>query len=224
MKKTLILLLSAVLTMPIFAQNNFEKHNFSMNAGYAYKATDLHPEQYFVAMSRPGDHAKAMKHGFELEFDYDYRFHKLFSVGFKASMWSATHTYDSIKVDDTYLQTGRCSDDMNIFYVGPTFKFQLPTIANHWDIWARATVGYLNMRNTDKANGVSATYSGDCFGWGLGFGVDYSISRYIGVGASFGLLGGTVSTLKMGEDEFDISGYDEALHRFNINIGVRIRL
>ena len=46
MKKTLILLLSAVLTMPIFAQHDFEKHNFSMNAGYAYKATDQHPQQF----------------------------------------------------------------------------------------------------------------------------------------------------------------------------------
>ncbi len=223
MKKTLILLLSVVLTMPIFAQNDFEKHNFSMNAGYAYKATDQHPQQ-FVNMFENEDHANLMKHGYEFEFDYDYRFHRLFSVGLKASMFGSVHGFDvtTIGVDGKEKEV-YYSDDMNIFYVGPTFKVQLPTIANHWDIWARATAGYLNMRNTDKA-AASATYSGDCFGWGLGLGVDYSISRYIGVGASFGLLGGTVSTLKMGEDEFDITGEDESLHRFNINIGLRIRL
>lgn len=223
MKKTLILLLSAVLTMPIFAQNDFEKHNFSMNAGYAYKATDQHPMQ-FVNMFENEDHAKLMKHGYELEFDYDYRFHTLFSIGLKASMFGSVHGFDVTTIDYSGEEkVVYYSDDMNIFYVGPTFKFQLPTIANHWDIWARATAGYLNMRNTDKA-AVAATYSGDCFGWGLGLGVDYSISRYIGVGASFGLLGGTVSTLKMGEDEFDITGEEESLHRFNFNIGVRIRL
>ena len=223
MKKTLILLLSAVLTMPIFAQNNFEKHNFSMNAGYAYKATDLHPMQ-FVNMFENEDHAKLMKHGYELEFDYDYRFHRLFSVGLKASMFGSVHGFDVTTIDYSGEEkVVYYSDDMNIFYVGPTFKVQLPTIANHWDIWARATAGYLSMRNTDKA-AATATYSGDCCGWGLGFGVDYSISRYIGVGASFGLLGGTVSTLKIGEDEFDITGEEESLHRFNFNIGVRIRL
>lgn len=223
MKKTLILLLSAVLIMPIFAQNNFEKHNFSMNAGYAYKTTDQHPMQ-FVNMFENEDHAKLMKHGYELEFDYDYRFHRLFSVGLKASMFGSVHGFDVTTIDYSGEEkVVYYSDDMNIFYVGPTFKVQLPTIANRWDIWARATAGYLNMRNTDKA-AVAATYSGDCFGWGLGFGVDYSISRYIDVGASFGLLGGTVSTLKMGEDEFDITGEEESLHRFNFNIGVRIRL
>jgi hypothetical protein len=223
MKKTILLLLSAVLTMPIFAQNNFEKHNFSMNLGYAYKTTDQHPLE-FANMIDNQDHASAMKHGYELEFDYDYRFHRFLSFGFKASLFGSVHGFDVTTIDGSGKEvTSYYTDDMNIFYVGPSFKVQLPTIANHWDIWARATAGYMNMRNTDK-NITSATYSGSCFGYGFGFGADYSISKYMAVGFSTSMLGGTVSTLKIGEDEIDITGYEEALHRFNFNIGVRIRL
>ncbi len=223
MRKTVLAILFAFVCLPLCAQELTERHVFSMNLGYAFKMGDTHSAQ-FENMVTNEDHASAMKHGYELEFNYDYRFHPMFAVGFKASMFGSVHGFDVEGVSMSgQPEMKYYSDDMNIFYVGPSAKFQLPTIAERFDIWARGTFGYLNMRNTDKTL-AAATYSGSSFGWGLGFGVDYSINRYISVGLAASYLSGTVSTLHIGEDEIDISETPESLDRFNINFGVRIKL
>lgn len=223
MKKTLLLLVSALFTFPMFAQNDFNRHNFSMNAGYAFKFADNHPEQ-FTNMVSNSDHAKKMKHGYNFDFAYDYRFHQWFSVGFEASMFGAVHGFDSLMPSPSGTENQvYCTDDMNIFYVGPSFKVQLPTIAERFDIWARVTAGYMNMRNTDKSN-VSNTYSGNSFGYGIDCGLDYAFNEYIGMGFTASFLQGSVSTLKLGEDKIDISENKESLGRMNFTIGVRIRL
>ncbi|MGM9820187.1 MAG: outer membrane beta-barrel protein [Candidatus Onthomorpha sp.] len=223
MKKTLLLLASVLLTLPMFAQNDFNRHNFSMNAGYAFKFADNHPEQ-FTNMVINSDHAKKMKHGYNFDFAYDYRFHQWLSVGFEASMFGAVHGFDSLMPSPSGTENQvYCTDDMNIFYVGPSFKVQLPTIAERFDIWARVTAGYMNMRITDKSN-VSNTYSGNSFGYGIGCGLDYAFNEYIGMGFTASFLQGSVSTLKLGEDKIDISENKESLGRINFTIGVRIRL
>lgn len=224
MKKIFVVLCMAMSVSLVSAQGKFEKHNFSMNVGYAYKVGDLHPVE-FENMFNNEDHASRMKHGYELEFDYDYRFHEMFSFGFKASMFGSVHGFDKEVLDVT---TGKMtnkyySDDMNIFYVGPSFKFQLPTIAERYDFWCRATIGYMKMQNTVKT-ATSSTYSGNSFAYGLGIGADYIITRFISVGLSAGFLSGNVSKLHIGEDKIDISNHEEALTRFGIDFGVRIRL
>ncbi len=223
MKKTIFGLLFALIALPVFSQEITERHNFSMNLGYSFKPGDDHPVQFFNMIDN-SDHASAMKHGYELEFDYDYRFHKFFAFGFKASMFGSVHGFDVDAIGtDGKPTTQYRTDDMNIFYVGPTFKAQLPTIAEHYDLWARATVGYLNMRNTDKAEQTN-TYRGDSFGYGLGIGADYIVNKYISVGLAASFLSGSVSTLHLGEEKIDISDYEESLFRFNINFGIRIKL
>ncbi len=224
MKKIFVVLCMAMSVSFVSAQGKFEKHNFSMNVGYAYKVGDLHPVE-FVNMFDNENHASHMKHGYELEFDYDYRFHEMFSFGFKASMFGSVHGFDEEVLDVTSgkLVNKYFSDDMKIFYIGPTFKFQLPTIAEHYDLWCRATIGYMKLQNTDKAE-TSATYNGSSFGFGLGIGADYIITRFISVGMSAGFLSGSISKLHIGEDKIDISNHEEALTRFGIDFGVRIRL
>lgn len=224
MKKIIVVLCMALSVMPVFAQGKFERHNFSMNAGYSFKPGEQHPKE-FVNMFDNSEQSSRMKHGYELEFDYDYRFHELFSFGFKASMFGSVHGFDKevLDVASGKMTNKYYSDDMKIFYIGPSFKFQLPTIAEHYDLWCRATLGYMKMQNTDKAD-LSATYTGSSFGYGLGIGADYKITRFISIGLSASFLSGNVSTLHIGEDKIDISDYEESLSRFNVNIGVRIRL
>ncbi len=223
MRKTVFVLLFALIGLPLCAQELPERHVFSMNLGYGFKMGDTHPSQ-FVNMVTNEDHASAMRHGYELEFDYDYRICKYFAAGFKASMFGTGHGFDTEVVSSTgEPEMAYYSDDMNIFYVGPSAKFTLPTLANRYDLWARGTVGYMNMRNADKT-ATSVTYSGSCFGWGLGIGADYVLNRYMSLGLSASYLGGSVSTLHFGEDEIDIADTKESLNRFNINFGIRIKL
>jgi hypothetical protein len=99
----------------------------------------------------------------------------------------------------------------------------LPTIADKFDIWAKASLGYMKTRITDKT-ASSAIYSGDCLGYGFEAGVDYLFSKHIGIGFNVEYLAGKVNTFKSGEDEIDISQTPENLGRLNLSLGVVIKL
>ena len=217
MKKVLFIAVAVFLGLNLTAQN-YEKHNFSMKAGYAHSFSESHPTQLTNTIYNP-DQVKRMKHDVHFEFDYDYRFSKYFSAGMKASMLVGFHSFDKVIGSDTVLY----SDDKNVFYVGPSFKAQLPTIAEKFDIWAKASLGYMKTRLTDKA-AMSAIYSGDCLGYGFEAGVDYLFSDHIGIGFNVEYLAGKVKTFKSGEDEIDISQTPENLGRLNLSLGVVIKL
>ncbi len=217
MKKVLFIAVAVFLGLNLTAQN-YEKHNFSMKAGYAHSFSESHPTQLTNTIDNP-DQVKRMKHDVHFEFDYDYRFSKYFSAGMKASMLVGFHSFDKVVGSDTVLY----SDDKNVFYVGPSFKAQLPTIAEKFDIWAKASLGYMKTRLTDKA-AMSAIYSGDCLGYGFEAGVDYLFSDHIGIGFNVEYLAGKVKTFKTAENEIDISQTPENLGRLNISLGVVIKL
>lgn len=217
MKKFLFIALAVVATLNLTAQN-YEKHNFSMKAGYGLSFSETHPTQLVNTVDNP-EQVKRMKHDVHFGFDYDYRFSTLFSAGMKASMLIGFHSFEQEVNGSTKLY----SDDKNVFYVGPSFKAQLPTIAEKFDLWAKASLGYMKARITDKTE-ASAIYSGDCLGYGIEAGVDYLFSKHIGIGFNLEYLAGKINTFTSGEDEIDISQTPENLGRLNISLGVVIKL
>lgn len=217
MKKILFIAVAVLLSLNLSAQN-YERHYFSMEAGYAHSFSESHPTQLTNTIDNP-DQVKRMKHDVHFGFDYDYRFSKYFSAGMKASMLVGFHSFEKEIDGKTILY----SDDKNVFYVGPSFKAQLPTIAEKFDIWAKASLGYMKTRITDKAE-TPAIYSGDCLGYGFEAGVDYLFSDHIGIGFNVEYLAGKVKTFKSGEDKIDISQTPENLGRLNISLGVVIKL
>jgi opacity protein-like surface antigen len=217
MKKVLFIAVAVFLGFNLTAQN-YEKHNFSMKAGYGLSFSETHPTQLTNTIDNP-DQVKRMKHDVHFGFDYDYRFSTLFSAGMKASMLIGFHSFEQEVNGSTKLY----SDDKNVFYLGPSFKAQLPTIAEKFDLWAKASLGYMKARITDKTE-ASAIYSGDCLGYGFEAGVDYLFSDHIGIGFNVEYLAGKVKTFKSGEDEIDISQTPENLGRLNISLGVVIKL
>ena len=217
MKKILFITVAVLLGLNLSAQN-YERQNFSMEAGYAHSFSESHPTQLTNTIDNP-DQVKRMKHDVHFGFDYDYRFSRYFSAGMKASMLVGFHSFEKEIDGKTILY----SDDKNVFYVGPSFKAQLPTIAEKFDIWAKASLGYMKTRITDKAE-TPAIYSGDCLGYGFEAGVDYLFSDHIGIGFNVEYLAGKVKTFKSGEEEIDISQTPENLGRLNISLGVVIKL
>jgi hypothetical protein len=217
MKKVLFIAVAVFLGLNLTAQN-YEKHNFSMKAGYGLSFSETHPTQLTNTIDNP-DQVKRMKHDVHFGFDYDYRFSTLFSAGMKASMLIGFHSFEQEVNGSTKLY----SDDKNVFYLGPSFKAQLPTIAEKFDLWAKASLGYMKARITDKTE-ASAIYSGDCLGYGIEAGVDYLFSKHIGIGFNLEYLAGKINTFTSGEDEIDISQTPENLGRLNISLGVVIKL
>ena len=204
------------------AQEKYDKHIFSMNMGFAKLFTKTHSELLINTIDNQ-EQVERMQNNLHLGFNYDYRLCKYVSVGAKASALIGFHSFEKEVTSQNQTTTKLYSDDINVFYVAPSIKGQLPTIAEKFDIWAKASLGYMKTRITDKAE-TPAIYSGDCLGYGFEAGVDYLFSDHIGIGFNVEYLAGKVKTFKSGEEEIDISQTPENLSRLNISLGVVIKL
>ncbi|MBR1768881.1 MAG: hypothetical protein IJ748_00290 [Bacteroidales bacterium] len=205
-------------------------HHFTLNIGYGFMLSDSHDTDVFEHYLR-SDHARHMRHGINYEFDYDYNFHKNFSLGFVASMYNA---FDSFYYEQDSEET--FSDDRYVFYVGPSFLAHTNLVDNKWIFYGRATIGFANFRNATRTQvlamnqlGVMAptstsfTYKRATLGYGLEIGSEYILSKYLSLNAQLSFMGGSISKVKEGDDKTELSE-NESLSRLGISAGVKIKL
>ncbi|MBR1774377.1 MAG: hypothetical protein IJ759_02525 [Bacteroidales bacterium] len=253
MKKILVALAAVVCALTLNAQennqtkscNNNEKsccsetkscckkvspHHFTMSLGYGFSLSEDH-DALLLNYNSDSDHNSKMRHGIDYRFDYDYNFHKNFAAGAVFNMYNS---FDSYYAGDKSL--GSSSDDRWLFYVGPSFTAHTDLIKEHYTLFAKATAGYLNFRNAQRAlvnttdaygnqttTIASTTYKRATFGYGLSLGMSYLLSKYFSIDCSLGYLGGSVSKLKAADNTFDLDE-NENLSRINLNVGVKIKL
>lgn len=222
MKKHLLLFTMILIGFALSAQEKYDKHIFSMNMGFAKLFTKSHSELLINTIDNQ-EQVERMQNNLHLGFNYDYRLCKYVAVGAKASALIGFHSFEKEVTSQNQTTTKLYSDDINVFYVAPSIKGQLPTIAEKFDLWARLSLGYMNTRITDKAEN-SSIYSGNCLGYGFELGVDYLFSQHIGISLDVEYLGGEVNTFKTAEEEIDISSNPENLSRLNLSLGVVIKL
>lgn len=205
-------------------------HNFSMDLGYSYRLSSK-PNELFTNQTDNSNHYNSLRHGFQINFAYDYSFKSSLAFGFKTSAFTSGNALSSDK--DKLANAGvELKDDIYIFYVGPSFKYIFPTFSERYNLYARATVGYMSLRNSETKVGISpalttiaksSVYTGHSFGWGLDAGVDYSINDFISVGFNLGFLGANVNKLTVGEEKKSLS-QSENLYRLDCSVGARIKL
>ncbi|HHT03575.1 MAG TPA: hypothetical protein GX005_04545 [Bacteroidales bacterium] len=237
MKLTRILLFTFLFsTLMVNAQEKTEnnsqtkKHNFSMDLGYSYRLS-AEPNELFQNQTYNSDHYSKLRHGFQINFAYDYAFKPSLAFGFKTSAFTSGNSLSSDA--DLLANSGvNVKDDMYIFYVGPSFKYIFPIFSDRYNFYARATIGYMSLRNSEIKVGISPTltsisqssvYTGHNFGWGIDGGIDYSINDFLSVGFNAGLLGANINKLTVGEDKQTLK-HSESLYRLDFSLGVRIKL
>ncbi|MDD4702790.1 MAG: hypothetical protein PHE28_00520 [Bacteroidales bacterium] len=200
-------------------------HFFSLDIGYSYRLSSK-PNELFVNQNVFPDHYSSLRHGLKIGFSYDYLIKPNLAVGFKTNAFNSAQTTfsptDSIDV----------KDDEYMFYVGPSVKYLFPTFGDKWNLSLRATAGYLSFRNSSQIpmlslsgtiTPASLTYKGNNFGSGLDLDLDYSINSFSAIGLNGGYFGGQISTLKLGEDKFELN-QKENLSRLDFTIGFTIKL
>lgn len=198
-------------------------HHFTMNMGYGFSLSGNH-DALFVNYNFDNSHKNKMRHGINFEFDYDYNFHSNMAFGGFFSMYNS---YDSYYANN--ISTSSCSDNRWIFYVAPSFLVHTDRIAEHWNFFARATVGLMNFRNSQRAlNSTltdvnSNTFKRYTIGYSLQMGASYYINKYFSIDGSIGYLGGRVSKVKDNTQKYELST-NETLSRINVNVGVKIKL
>jgi opacity protein-like surface antigen len=218
MKKTFLILATLLLTVSLFAQKDTitNPYHFTINIGYGFMPQKDH-DNLFANLASDETHSKKVRSGVSYEFDYDYNFHKNYACGVEFSMFNAFDSYmptDSAK--SSY------SDDRYVFYVGPTFLYHTDLIKEHYTLFARATMGWMGFRNSMR-NNKSVTYKRNCFGYGITAGVDYMINDYLSVVGGISYLGGTCGKMKDNDSTYTLDK-KENLSRFNISLGVKVKL
>ncbi|MDR1725432.1 MAG: porin family protein [Bacteroidales bacterium] len=238
MKKIFLFAVFVVFAVSIMAQQtniaNYDKHNFSITFGYAFRISKM--DYSFLNTNIDEDHKRTMRHALNMDFDYGYRFCKSFAIGVKLSGLGSFDSYKSAYSTDA--NEIILSDNTYILYAGPTFTYLLPTFAKHFTFFVNATIGYMGYRNTikydqmvynattqvDEVKVIPATYTGSCFGYGFGAGIDYELVKNISVGLNAGFLAGSLSTLNFEDNSIDISNSKEDLTRFNISLGLKVKM
>lgn len=198
-------------------------HHFTMSLGYGFSLSSEH-DALFTNYNAEDSHNKKMRHGINYELDYDYNFHQNMAFGVFFSMYNS---FDSYYANSTIESS--CSDDRWLFYVGPSFMAHTDMLDNHWSLFARATVGLMNFRNSQRALNAagtdvsSTTYKRYTLGYGLMAGADYYINKYLSVEGSLGWLSGQISKMKDNDNTYELND-NEKLGRLNINIGIKVKL
>ncbi|MBQ9312548.1 MAG: outer membrane beta-barrel protein [Bacteroidales bacterium] len=214
MKKTLLIVALCVATLFVKAQN---QHHFSMSIGYGYMLSDIENTTPFANYANES-HQRRMHNGINYELDYDWGFHQNFSLGAVFSMYNA---FDSYYPNSSANETR--SDDIYIFYVGPSFLAHTDWIKEHWNLYARATVGYMNFRNAMRGT-ANLTFKRPTFGYGIEAGCEYLLSKYFSLVGQVSYMGGSVSKVKDGADNKYELGDSENISRLNISLGVKVKL
>ncbi len=198
-------------------------HHFTMSLGYGFSLSSKH-DALFTNYNTNDSHKKKMRHGINYEFDYDYNFHHNMAIG---AIFSMYNSYDSYYANSTIESSS--SDDRWLFYVGPSFMAHTNMLDDHFSLFARATVGLMNFRNSQRALNAAATsvnsttYKRYTFGYGVMAGADYYINKYLSVEGSVGYLSGQISKVKDNDTSYELDE-DEKLGRLNINIGIKVKL
>lgn len=202
-----------------------KSHDFTLSLGYGYRLASK-TNEHFTNQFEDSKYFSKTKHGLTLDFDYEYRYSKTFGFGFKAS---AFNSYSALG------DTLGSKDDLYIFYFGPSAKYDF-YLDNKSNFYIRGSIGYISLRNsiTEAAppsippnpmasSTDSRTYSGSSLGYGLDIGYNYRLNDFLSLDFNTGILGGTVSKLKYGEDEFKLDN-NENLFRLHIGFGAKISL
>ncbi|MBQ7984285.1 MAG: hypothetical protein IJ250_01455 [Bacteroidales bacterium] len=239
MKKILIALSVIVCAFSLNAQNTDSEnvknhaacnkvccgnvHNFTMSLGYGFALSGDH-DALLLNYNSDDSHNSKMRHGINYRFDYDYKFHRNFKAGAVFNMYNS---FDSYYAADK--SVGTSSDDRWLFYAGLSFSANTDVIKEHYTLFAKATMGYMNFRNAQRAYIETAsqvagtTYKKAALGYGIAAGASYSFNQYFSLDCFLDYMGASVSKLKTNDATFDLDK-NENLSRINLNVGVRLKL
>lgn len=204
-------------------RSDFPRFRFTLQGGWSYrlaKVADDIPaafKQYY----------KNLKPGFNLGADAGYFFTQEIGVGLKYAYYHAGNELSGVSVTDESGQTrtGLMKNQINIHYIAPAFYYRFATESDKLVFLAGASIGYLRYID----NGVlvdSYNLTGGTVGLGFEFGADYMITEHFAIGANIGLIGGSLSKVKMDngttQQEIELEEDNrENLSRLDLSAGVR---
>lgn len=206
------------------SRGDFPRFRLALQGGWSYRLAK-------VADNIPADlkqYYKNLKPGFNLGADAGFFFTEEIGVGLKYAYFRAGNELSGVTVtfEDGQAATGVMKNQNHIHYIAPSFYYKFATAGDKLNFLAGASIGYL--RYIDNGILVRSSYNltGGTVGLGFEFGADYMITEHFGVGANIGLIGGSLSKVKVDDGtvqrEVELEEENrENLSRLDVSAGVR---
>lgn len=227
------LLLILFLIQLSFAQSpeepseNTQQFRIAVQGGYGYRIAPL-------SKDIPPDlvnYSKNLKSGYSVGLDAAYFVKPNWGLGLKYSQFGTEQSIGNVNIsfDDGSSAYGTMADKISIIFVGPSYISQYSLNNPDHTFFGGISLGYMGYR--DEALLVDRTFelTGATFGGAVDLGYDYSLSKYITIGAQASLTGGSLTeyTLNDGSSKSSIEleeGSHENLSRLDISAGVRFKI
>ncbi len=216
-----------------FAQASEEAINvnneirLAVNGGYSYRLARVAPGTPSILRN----YVNNLKSGYAFGLDAAYFFKPERGLGLKYSRFGSEASMNNMTVtyDNGNSSYGTISDDIAITFVGPSYVTKYPLANQNHSLFGSLSLGYLQYNDHGKLANEIIELKGSTFGAAIDLGYDYSISRYMKIGAQASLTGGSLSKLTQVnggyENTIELEGDDrENLSRLDITAGVRFKI
>lgn len=233
MKKSIALLLLFFLVQISFGQSALgvakpaKEFRFAFQGGYSYRIAPLSPDTPYIMK----DYVNSLKSGYNFGFDAAYFIQPAHGFGLKYSRFSAKAAMPNMDVTfvDGSSSFGTISDNIAINFIGPSYltKYELSNPAHVF--FGGLSLGYLGYQDKAMLATRSIDISGSTFGAAFDLGYDFSISKYITLGAQASLTGGALSKIKYNygstTEVIELAEENrENLSRLDLSAGLRFKI
>ncbi len=212
-----------------YAQEIPSKFRLAINRGLGYRIGKI-PDN---TPSENKTYIRKLKSGYSFDVEANYMIDPAWGLGIQYSNYTSKgNTILNLTDDLASFIRIPVADDISINYVGPQYITKNTTEDGRHNLIASLSFGYLNYKNDAKFGDIPLTLTANTIGYAIGIGYEYRIAHNIGIGAKFGVVGGSVSKFKMtieGRTE-TISSQDqqgierESLTRIDVMGGLRFYL
>nr|WP_319401432.1 hypothetical protein [uncultured Carboxylicivirga sp.] len=200
---------------------DYQQLRIAINGGYSYRIAKLQDE----IPNDLRDYVKKLKNGFHLTGDITYFFSEPLGAGLKLSYFNASNTMHVLNPESTGYTNVEMSDDIDIFFIGPSFNTRLYDKNKRNAFLMSMAIGYMDY--TDNGRLVnSVKISGSTLGMSFDMGYDVYLSDNFSLGFQLSFLAGTLTkieqfdgisttTVKLEENQY------ENLARIDFSVGLR---
>jgi hypothetical protein len=205
-----------------------ERWRMSTEAGFGYRLGKI--EQDLDPVFR--DYLKGLRSGFHWGASTHYFISEQIALGVKVNTFQSSGSSNQIQTTfpDGGVEQG-VSDDLQIFYVGPSVLTRLLSNNERNAFIAVLGLGYIDYSNSQQFGNRPVELSAGSFGLTTELGYDIGLSKKISLGISTTGILGSVNTLKVNDNgttqTINLKENDsksESLTAYNLSIGLRIYL
>lgn len=208
-------------------EESIQQFRIAVQGGYGYRIAPL-------SKDIPPDlvnYSKNLKSGYNIGLDAAYFLKPTWGLGLKFSQFNTEQSIGNVEItfDDGSSGYGTMADKISIIFLGPSYISRYSLNNPDHTIFGGISLGYMNYKDEALLADRNFDITGATFGAAVDLGYDYSLSKYITLGAQASLTGGALYkyTVSDGFSETSIDleeGNHENLSRLDISAGIRLKI